>query len=80
MPVGRCPLSLPYLSLTDDDVLEDVRVVVRCGCHYGTVMIDKQHQSPDLFRALLRVGVHALSEPKPSQFGHSVAKHPPENV
>lgn len=27
-------------SLTDDDVLEDVRVVVRRGCHYGTVMIN----------------------------------------
>lgn len=33
-------ISLPYLSLTDDDVLEDVRVVVRCCCHYGTVMIN----------------------------------------
>lgn len=37
---GYFLISLPYLPLTDDDVLEDVRVVVRCGCHYGTVTIN----------------------------------------
>lgn len=41
------PAVVIFPSLTDDDVLEDVGVVVRCGCHYGTVMINKQHQSPE---------------------------------
>lgn len=39
---GHFLISVP-LSLTDDDVLEDVGVVVRCGCHFGTVIIDKEH-------------------------------------
>lgn len=41
------------ISLTDDDVLEDVRVVVRCGCHCGAVTIKKQHQSPEFWRTWL---------------------------
>lgn len=70
----------PCLSLTDDDVLEDVRVVVRRGGHFGTAVIVKRHQSPELFRTLLGVSVHALSEPNQSRFGYTVAKNPAENI
>lgn len=31
-------------SLTDDDVLEDVGVVVRCGCHLDTVRGNRKQQ------------------------------------
>lgn len=32
------------VSLTDDDVLEDVGVVVRCGCHLDTVRGNRKQQ------------------------------------
>lgn len=73
--VGSFLISLPCSSLTDDDVLEDVRVVVRCGCHSGTAVIKKQHESPEFWGALL--GVHALAEPEPSSPGD---KQPPGNT
>lgn len=37
--------AAPAVTLTDDDVFEDVGVVVRCGCHLAAAKKQQEHMN-----------------------------------